>query len=162
MWRPTALLSSNRRHTRGQALAEFALVAPIFLLILFGILDIGRVVWANDIVANAAREGARYASVSGNSELTTYRTKAEIKDYTRGYLIAAGNSPQVTVCYSPVYLASGTGGCTGDTNTGGVTTAARGVLVTVRVTTSVPIFAGGLLGIGQFTVSSTSTVLVNN
>ena len=35
---------SNSRRTRGQALVEFALVLPIFVLIIFGILDAGRLI----------------------------------------------------------------------------------------------------------------------
>jgi Flp pilus assembly protein TadG len=48
-----------------QALVEFALVAPIFFLILFGIIDFGRYVYYTQILNNAAREGARYAIVHG-------------------------------------------------------------------------------------------------
>ncbi len=59
-----------RRHSRGQSLVEFALVIPLFLVMLFGIIDIGRVIWANDALANAAREGARFASVTGSSLIT--------------------------------------------------------------------------------------------
>lgn len=59
----------SRRHrmsrTRGQALAEFAIVAPVFFLILFAIIDFGRYVYYTQILSNAAREGARYAIVHG-------------------------------------------------------------------------------------------------
>jgi Flp pilus assembly protein TadG len=48
----------------GQGLVEFALVIPVFLLLLFGIIDIGRAVFAYTAVANAAREGARVAAVN--------------------------------------------------------------------------------------------------
>ncbi len=48
---------------RGQALVEFALVIPIFLLLLFGIVDVGRMVYMNSTLSQAAREGARVASV---------------------------------------------------------------------------------------------------
>jgi Flp pilus assembly protein TadG len=48
----------------GQALVEFALVLPIFLLIVFGVFDLGRGVYAYNTVANAAREGARVAAVN--------------------------------------------------------------------------------------------------
>ena len=51
------------RRESGQALAEAALVLPLFFAMFFGILDLGRVIWANDVVTNAAREGARFASV---------------------------------------------------------------------------------------------------
>lgn len=51
--------------SRAQALVEFALVAPIFFLILFGIIDFGRYVYYTQILNNAAREGTRYAIVHG-------------------------------------------------------------------------------------------------
>jgi Flp pilus assembly protein TadG len=54
----------KRRRQQGQALAEFAIVIPIFLLILFGIFDVGRAVYAYSSVTNAAREGARLAIVN--------------------------------------------------------------------------------------------------
>ena len=57
----------NRDRSRGQGLVEFGLVLPIFLVILIGMVDIGRAVWANNAVANAAREAARFASVHGGS-----------------------------------------------------------------------------------------------
>lgn len=60
--------SSTRRHG-GQALAEFALVAPIFFLLLFGIIDFGRYVYYVQVLNNAAREGARYAIVHGSRSL---------------------------------------------------------------------------------------------
>ncbi len=45
----------------GQELIEFALVVPLLMLIVFGVLDLGRVFYASVTIANAAREGARYA-----------------------------------------------------------------------------------------------------
>jgi Flp pilus assembly protein TadG len=53
----------KRRHSRGQSLVEFAVILPVFVLILFGIFDLGRAVFANTTVNNAAREGARHAIV---------------------------------------------------------------------------------------------------
>jgi Flp pilus assembly protein TadG len=55
------------RRSRGQALVEFAFVAPIFLLLLFAIIDFGRYVYYVQILNNAAREGARYAIVNGSN-----------------------------------------------------------------------------------------------
>jgi hypothetical protein len=48
---------------RGQALAEFALVVPLFLLLLFGIIDLGRLVYTANALSNGAREAARAGSV---------------------------------------------------------------------------------------------------
>ena len=51
------------RASRGQALVEFALILPIFLILLFGIIDFGRYVYTANSLNNAAREGARIGSV---------------------------------------------------------------------------------------------------
>lgn len=54
----------GRARERGQALVEFALIFPVFILLLFGILDLGRAIYAYNTVADAAREGARVAIVN--------------------------------------------------------------------------------------------------
>ena len=48
---------------RGQALVEFALVLPLLLLMLLGILDLGRAVYASHTIGNAARQAARAAVI---------------------------------------------------------------------------------------------------
>lgn len=53
--------------SRGQALVEFALVAPIFFLLLFGIIEAGRFILYYQTLNNATREGARYAIVHGSN-----------------------------------------------------------------------------------------------
>lgn len=60
-----------RRRVRAQSLVEFGLVTPIFLLLVFGIIEGGRLLWTVHTVNNAAKEGSRYAMVRGtNSELS--------------------------------------------------------------------------------------------
>lgn len=54
----------NARASRGQAMVEFALIIPVFLMLLFALLDFGRVVFAQQAVTQAAREGARTAMVA--------------------------------------------------------------------------------------------------
>ncbi|HIC96766.1 TPA: pilus assembly protein [Candidatus Bipolaricaulota bacterium] len=51
------------KSSRGQNLVELALLLPILLLILAGMVDLGRGVHAYTIITNAAREGARYGSM---------------------------------------------------------------------------------------------------
>lgn len=53
----------------GQSLVEFALILPIFLLFLFGIIDLGRGVYAYNTIQNAAREGTRVAIVDQNEDV---------------------------------------------------------------------------------------------
>ena len=49
---------------RGQAIAEFALIFPIFLAILLAVLVFGIMVFYQQQLSNAARQAARYAAVS--------------------------------------------------------------------------------------------------
>ena len=57
---------TSLRH-RGQALVEFALIAPLFFLLLFSIIEGARFILYYEMVNNAAREGARYAIVHGSN-----------------------------------------------------------------------------------------------
>jgi Flp pilus assembly protein TadG len=56
--------TKKRKGERGQNLVEFALVLPIFLVLVFGIVDFGMGLKAWIQVTNAAREAARYAAVT--------------------------------------------------------------------------------------------------
>jgi hypothetical protein len=58
------IATRRRTRSRGQALVEFALIFPVFMLILFGLFDVGRAVFAYTAITNAAREGARLAIVN--------------------------------------------------------------------------------------------------
>ena len=49
-----------------QSLVEFALILPIFLLLVTGLFDLARAVWQENTLAYAAREGTRYAIVHGS------------------------------------------------------------------------------------------------
>ena len=49
----------------GQALIEFALTAILFLVLIFGIIEVGRLLFSVAAIRTAAREGARYGSAAG-------------------------------------------------------------------------------------------------
>jgi hypothetical protein len=53
----------KNKTTRAQSLVEFAILLPIFLLVVVGIFDLGRVIYTLSALHNAAREGARYGAV---------------------------------------------------------------------------------------------------
>lgn len=69
---PSNRSSTSRR--RGAVTVELALVLPIFLTLVFGIIEFGRGFMVGQLVTNAAREGARRAIVDGstNSDVTSY------------------------------------------------------------------------------------------
>ncbi|HEX6351268.1 MAG TPA: TadE/TadG family type IV pilus assembly protein [Candidatus Dormibacteraeota bacterium] len=52
---------SGRRGQRSQSMVEFALVAPVLLLLIFGIVDFGRVIYEYVTINQAVNEGARVA-----------------------------------------------------------------------------------------------------
>jgi len=82
--------SSPNVRERGQGLVEFALVIPIFLLLLIAAFDLGRAVFAYNSVTNAAREGGRLAIVNQNTTLITQRAIAQTA-------IAETAAPNVTI-----------------------------------------------------------------
>ncbi len=49
--------------SQGQAIVEFALIAPILILLIMGVFDLGLAFFTNITLQNAAREGARYATL---------------------------------------------------------------------------------------------------
>ena len=61
---------SQRRRSTGQSLVEFALVFPIIILLIVGFFEIGRAVFAYNTLANAARQGARVATVNQLADIT--------------------------------------------------------------------------------------------
>ena len=57
-------MSGQRDRSRGQGLVEFALVLPVFLVLIFGIIDGGRAVFSYNQMSQAARNVARVASTT--------------------------------------------------------------------------------------------------
>lgn len=60
---------------RGQAMAEFALIIPIFLLLVFAIVDFGMGFHAWITVTNSAREGARLGAVGADATAVEARVR---------------------------------------------------------------------------------------
>jgi Flp pilus assembly protein TadG len=85
-----------RSRSRGQALVEFALVFPIALLVLFGIFDVGRLVFMYTGLTNAAREGARLAIVNQDVLLVEKR----VQDTSFGSTVSnVGDAADPVVAY---------------------------------------------------------------
>ena len=51
----------------GAAVVEFAIVAPLFFLLIFGMIEYGRMVMVQQVITNASREGARRAVLDGST-----------------------------------------------------------------------------------------------
>lgn len=76
------------RRDDGQSLVELALVLPILLALLVGILEMGRAWNVYQVITNAAREGGRAAVIQTNTE-------SEVRTTIDGYLSDAGLDPAV-------------------------------------------------------------------
>ena len=72
------------RKRRGAAVIEFAVLLPLLLLILFGIIEFGFIWLQSHYIANAAREGARIAAKLSN--LSDVNSKAQIQSGVKNYL----------------------------------------------------------------------------
>lgn len=91
------------RSERGAELIEFAIVAPLLILLMAGIFDFGMMFRTYEIVTNAAREGARVAVLPG------YANPADIQSRVDQYLSAAGlASAPATVTDVTVTTGAGT------------------------------------------------------
>jgi len=65
------IFNRSKRKFKGQGLVEFALVIPILLLLVFGIIEAGRLLFIYSAVLSSSREAARYGSAAGEASGTT-------------------------------------------------------------------------------------------
>lgn len=104
----TTRAERRRERQRGQALVEFALILPLFLMIVVGLIQFGVALnfWFD--LQRLANQGARSAAVNcgaaenqcGSTTLVNYLglRKAGNPD---GQVLSAGNDPDVEICYVP-------------------------------------------------------------
>lgn len=163
----------------GQSIAEFALVLPVVMILLVGLFDLGRIVWAADVSAHAASEAARFAIVRGASTLAgcpvgppaptlgvpppstdcPFPSPSKQAIVNRALQAAAttGGTVSAQVCYGEDCVA-GTDAVGAD-NT-------RGTPLTVTVSADLELLStavlGPILGITSFEVLETATMKVNN
>lgn len=112
----------------GQSIVEMAFVVPILLLLVVVVVDAARAFDAYIVLTNAAREGARFAS------LANPLTEQEIKELVVEDVVGSGTN--VT------HMA--------DFDESHVTLAANAYAVTVTLTYDFPLWFGGLVGIDSF------------
>jgi Flp pilus assembly protein TadG len=77
-----SVIAGALRDTKGVAAIQFAFVAPVLILMLLGIIDMGRLGMTVSTMRNAAIEAARYASMRG-AESPTPATVAAITDFAK-------------------------------------------------------------------------------
>ena len=157
----------GRQRSRGQALVEFALVAPIFFLMIFAIIEGGRFIFYYEMLNNATREGARYAIIHGSNASpssgpaapgTTSADPAgnNVIDAARSAAIGMVSSAQLNADPPAWWDCASTPPNPGDASTGNNR---RGQCVTVFLsysyTTILPILP-------PITISAESSLVINN
>ncbi len=76
----------RRTEEAGAVAVEFALVLPILILLVFGIVEFGLALYNKEVITNAGREGARAGIIIGNPRPTT----TQITNVVKSYLTSAG------------------------------------------------------------------------
>lgn len=74
-----------RRKRQGAAAVEFAVVAPLFFLMVFGLIEFGRAIMVQQVLTNASREGARIGVLDSPTP-----TAGSVTTAVRNYLDKAG------------------------------------------------------------------------
>jgi Flp pilus assembly protein TadG len=101
---PTKRFSRRRAQTaaRGVAAVEFAIVAPIFFMLVIGIIEVGRAIMVQQVLINASRVGARRAAMLSSTE---EEVLAAVTEFTSGVGV---DSVTATVSPDPETAAGGT------------------------------------------------------
>ena len=87
----------TRGNEDGQALVEFALVLPILVLLLIGMMEFGLLLYNQQVITNASREGARFGIVSRNPRWDVNQISAVVDNYCLNHMITFGSGTPLTV-----------------------------------------------------------------
>jgi Flp pilus assembly protein TadG len=126
----------------GNVALELALVLPLFLLLLAGIVDLGMMFWEKQILTNATREGARWASLAKPDGSRMYPDD-EIQKKVQSYL---DNSNLKDASGAKIALASGANFlCTSDVSTtpGTVTVELKDIPASLMLLPNIQTLFGG-------------------
>ena len=88
MGRRLSRTHKGRRH--GQSLVEFVLILPVLLILLFGIIEFGLLLYNKQVITNASREGARYGIVARATRRSPEEIQAVVSAYTANHLVTSG------------------------------------------------------------------------
>ncbi len=82
------------RRERGSAMVEFAIVAPVLFVLIFGMIDLGRALFLLNNLTAAVREGARLAAVQDDP--TTGANQTAVQNRVTGYIQNFGGTAPTT------------------------------------------------------------------
>ncbi len=130
----------EKRQSRGQSLVEFALLIPVLMFVLAGVLDLGRAYYSYVMITNAAREGASYGASNPTNIGSDCTTPGTIKFAAcqeaagSNFALSASN---ITVTESP--------------------DSSSGSSITVTVSVTFHLATGMILGLGEIPLRSSAT-----
>lgn len=140
---------------RGGAIVETALVLPLMLLFLFGIMEYGRYVLSLQVVTNAAREGCRYAVTHTQpvtlGGATTGNATSDVTNTVSNFLVGQQLSSQSI----QVYLSDSQGN-----NIGAWNGATPGQYVCVQITGNFQITVPRLLSFPSSVAVQAKSVMI--
>jgi Flp pilus assembly protein TadG len=86
---------------KGAAMVEFALILIPLLLITFGIIEFGLLMYNQQVLTNASREGARAGIVASNPRVTPAAINSVVQNYCLNHLVTFGNLNIPTINPNP-------------------------------------------------------------
>ena len=99
-----------KSNEQGATLVEFSIAATVFLVVLFGVIEFGRALWTHNALSDAARRGARYATLHSATEIDQVRNVVVYgnAEGTGTPMIPNLTTENVSVDYSNFALNAGT------------------------------------------------------
>jgi Flp pilus assembly protein TadG len=144
-------VKNRLKNQNGASAVEFAIILPILVTLVFGIIEVGLLLYNQQVLTNASREGAR-AAIRGtcdpgspNYRLNDSEIEDIVENYCVGRLITLGgisSPPTATVAPSPIACVLGVG---------------DNVTVTAQYTYT--FLASSILGLGPTQDLSAATVM---
>jgi Flp pilus assembly protein TadG len=77
---------------KGAVVVEFALVLPLLILLLVGIIEFGLILYNQQVLTNACREGTRAGIVARSPRLDLTAISGVVNTYTQTHLVTFGNA----------------------------------------------------------------------
>jgi Flp pilus assembly protein TadG len=124
--------TSGKMPRRGQAVVEFALILPLFVLLVFGALELGRAMLRVHLLNNAVREGARVGTLPGSLEQDVAN---KVSSFLQLQGMAAGTWTTTVTVTAP----------DGTARAGGLASALQGDLVKVTLTNQFNVLTGSII-----------------
>ena len=99
-----------KSNERGATLVEFSIAATVFLVVVFGVIEFGRALWTHNALSDAARRGARYATLHSAAEIEQVKNVVVYgnADGSGTPLVPNLTTDNVSVDYSNFALNAGT------------------------------------------------------